>query len=157
MAPFFLYKLIMLLKKVPIYGKIAKDIHYIYLHFFIYSIEIATGENEEMEARHFYTYIFFKSSSITFQGKKADALKIAEEYHMYIKEERNGFFVLAKNAEAIIYEHDDSDNIIRQVDPRPYLKKSDPNSRLTEKKVSNLVDDLNAGYLYFEDLSNAAS
>lgn len=110
---------------------------------------------KETTPKYFYTHIFFNADSITFQGKKADAVKIAEKYNMYIKEERNGFFVLAKNAEAVIFEHDDTDQVVRQVDPRPYLIKPNTKGRLTEKKVINLVDDLNAGFVHFGELCKA--
>lgn len=105
--------------------------------------------------KYFYTHIFFNADSITFQGKRLDAEKIAKKYNMYIKEDRNGFFVLAKNAEAVIFEHDETDSIVRQVDPRPYLIQPGSKARLTEKKVINLVDDLNAGFVHFGELTKA--
>ena len=109
------------------------------------------------EPRYFYTHIFFKASKITFQGERIDAERIAKRYHMYIKEDRKGFFVLAKDAEALIFEHDDTDKIVREVDPRPYLIKPGSSAELTEKKVMNLVDDLNAGKVHFGELCKAAN
>ena len=108
------------------------------------------------EPKYFYTHIFFKADKITFQGNRLDAESIAKKYNMYIKEDRNGFFVLAKNAEATIFEHNDTDKVVREVDPRPYLIKPGSGAKLTEKKVANLVDDLNAGYVHFGELCKAA-
>ncbi len=107
------------------------------------------------EPKYFYTHIFFKASKITFQGERPDAERIAKKYNMYIKEDRKGFFTIAKDAEALVLEHDDTDRVVREVDPRPYLIKPGSTAELTEKMVKNLVDDLNAGAVYFGELCKA--
>ena len=104
-----------------------------------------------------YTYVYLPSDSMNFQGKRSEAEKIAKKYHMYIKEERNGVFVLAKNVESVIYEHDE-DKITRQCDPWPYLQSTHPEYKaISEKRVQLLVESLNAGIEVFDDVYKAAS
>ncbi len=106
-----------------------------------------------------YTYIYRESFSEEKQGKKPDIVKYAKEHNLYIKEERNGFFVLARNMEAVVYEHDEQTNkIVRQADPCTYLKETHPEyQRITEKRVRTLVDNLNKGKEVFDYVVNAAS
>ena len=105
--------------------------------------------------KYFYTHIFFNATEIAFQGNRLDAEKIALKYNMRIKEERKGYIVLLKDAAAEIFEHDENENIVRSVDPRPYLIKNGSEADLTEKEVENLVDDLNAGFVHFGELWKA--
>ena len=126
---------------------------FISIHFFIYTISSDHQEEKEMN----YKYIFSPSEAITFQGKKADALKRAKKNNMYIKTEKNGFFVLVKNAEAVIYEYDSSNKIVRQADARPYIKENYSTGTLTENRVQSIVDSLNAGDIVFDDVCKAAS
>ena len=88
--------------------------------------------------KYFYTHIFFNATEIAFQGNRLDAEKIALKYNMRIKEERKGYIVLIKDAAAEIFEHDENENIVRSVDPRPYLIKNGSEADLTEKEVEKI-------------------
>jgi len=104
-----------------------------------------------------YTYGYSNSDSMKFQGKKSEALKVARKNNMYIKEERNGNFVLARNVESVIYEHDE-DKVTRQCNPWPYLESTHPEYKeISEKRVQLLVESLNAGLEVFDDVCKAAS
>ena len=105
-----------------------------------------------------YTYLYLPSDSMTFQGKKPDALKLAETYHMRIKKRRNGWFLLVKDPEAMIYERDESNQILDQVDPFPYIRLAHPKFvNITEKRIQKLVDELNKQKVSFDELCKAAS
>ena len=107
----------------------------------------------------YYTSLYRESSSMEYRGKRADALKEAKKRHMYIKIERNGYFLLVRDAEFVIYERDDiTRRIVRQCDPRPYITKKHPEYKnITQNRVNVLVNNLNKGYVKFDEVIAATA
>ena len=105
-----------------------------------------------------YEAIIRPANSLEIQGKRQEALKKAKELKMKITYENNGFYVLTSPMEAVIYERDDYDKIIRQADPYPYIMNSHPEyKRITEKRIEKLVDCLNEGKIDFNDVFETAN
>lgn len=107
----------------------------------------------------YYTSLYRESSSMEYRGKRPEALKLCKQNGMVIKIERNGYFLLVREAEVVIYERDDiTRRIVRQCDPRPYISQKHPEYKnITENRVNVLVNNLNKGYVKFEEVIKAAS
>ena len=107
----------------------------------------------------YYTSLYKESSSMEHRGTRAEALKLCKKYGMVIKIERNGYFLLVREAEVVIYERDDiTRRIVRQCDPRPYITKKHPEYKnITENRVNVLVNNLNKGYVKFDEVIAATA
>lgn len=98
-----------------------------------------------------YEYSYKKAETLTLQGNKQKALDYANRYNLEIVYENNGFYRLASKAYGTIYEVE-SEEILREKDPRNYILNNYNCERLTEKKVKEVTDKLNSGDISFEDI-----
>lgn len=100
-----------------------------------------------------YTYLYLPESSVKFEGEESKAKELAEQYHMSIKEAGVRTFILTKDTMIVIFERDESNEILRQIDPSPYIRKSHPEyEEITEENIRTLINDLNRRKVFFDDL-----
>ena len=105
-----------------------------------------------------YSAVFRESSTMTYQGSKGEAERLIQKLGLtVIYEGSNGYYVFGAPMQALILEHDEeSGTLCRKCDPRAYIMNTHPEyQKLTRNRVNALVNQLNQGYVDFDDVCDA--